>query len=349
MTREERQKEFDRKRLAAMDRVRRDERLTASFRAVGGELFALVNFETGDAFPQEVYLVEKLGLSPRTVKMAIKALSEAGYFTVVKRGRCNRYQPNFEAGEKVQNLHLSDGQQVQNLHLSDDDRCKKRPEQVQKTSGKRCKICTPTSLKTSLRTSGATSSAGGAPETGAACELFMGIAGTSLRERLGEDLFAAWFAKLRFVREGDGLLVLSAPTKFIASYVKSNFAGHILQAAGRADLGRLEIEIGPASLGQHRAVRAENPDARWLLEIGVGLIGEQRAIGRDAADRELVGYLKRCGNDTAGLRAILEGAVEQQLFGDAFDRVVNQRTLELLRADQGAFRFKPVGLRRNAS
>src|SRR3954453_15084049 len=107
MTRDELKKDFDRQRLALSDRIRRDDRLTGSFRIVGAELASKLSFSSGYAEADQAYLEEKLGLSLRTVKMAIRALQLAGHFKVDRPGRrsSNRYWPVFEAPQ-VQNLPL---------------------------------------------------------------------------------------------------------------------------------------------------------------------------------------------------------------------------------------------------
>jgi hypothetical protein len=346
MTREEAIKDFNRQRLAAMDRVRRDGRLSASIRTVGAELFSRLDFDTGDAYPSEEYLVEKLLLSPRTVKMAVKALQQAGYFVIRKVGRCNRYQPVFEAAEQVQNLPQSESQQVQNLPLSGSDRGKIRPEQVQKTSPNRCKKGPPTSLETSLGLLPGAAGSVGAPDGAAAPAYALGIAGERLRERLGDDVYASWLAKLRLVSETGEVLTLSAPSKFLANYIKTHFAEAIAKCWPFT--GRLEIVVAQAVAPIARR-EAENPDARWLIDTGIGLVSDQLRIDRKAADRTLTSWLARCGNDAAGLRKIISDAAARELVGLHFREVVKRRTRELSFADQSALPLKLMAVKRTAS
>ncbi|MFT4117495.1 DnaA N-terminal domain-containing protein [Bradyrhizobium sp.] len=349
MTREEALKDFNRKRLAAMDRVRRDTLLSASFRAVGGELFAKVDFDTGDAYPSIEHLEEKLGLSPRTVKMAVKALQERGYFTVVKRGRCNRYVPIYEPVAKVQILHLSEDQQGQNLHLLEADRCKNRPEQVQKASPDRCKKGPPTSLRTPLDTSGraAAGAVGAAPDGAAGPSFDLGIPGVALRRRLGDAVFRSWLGKVAVVSIGTDELVLQAPSRFVASYIQNNFAEAVLAAwrVGSPSLVQLRVVVEhqagaeAAATGEETPRRAdENPDARWLIEIGIGLVADQLGVKQDRAAEEITDWMGRCRNDPGALRQIIVSAARFDLRGDRFRSKVKQDARSF---HQGELKFGP--------
>ena len=137
-------KNFDRERLALSDRIRGDDLLSPAFRIVGGELASRLSFNSGFADADQNYLAKKLGLSLRTVKMAVKALQLAGHFEVVRPGRrsSNRYRPIFETRQvqnlplpetpQVQNLPLPETPQVQNLHLPEAERCKKGRQRCKK-------------------------------------------------------------------------------------------------------------------------------------------------------------------------------------------------------------------------
>lgn len=349
MTREEALKDFNRKRLAAMDRVRRDTNLSTSFRAVGGELFAKVDFDTGDAYPSIEHLEEKLGLSPRTVKMAVKALQEHGYFTVVKRGRCNRYVPIYEPAEKVQNLHLSEGQQGQNFHLLGGDRCKNRPEQVQKTSPDRCKKGPPTSLRTPLETSApaAEGAVGAAPDGAAGPSFDLGIPGVALRRRLGDALFQSWLGKVAIVAVGEDELILQAPTLFVANYIQNNFAEAVLAAwrVGAPRLVKLRMVVERQAAAKEAGAAEPvaqgergNLDARWLHEIGTALVADQLGVSSDRAAEDIVDWMGRCRNDPAALRQIIVNAARFDLKGERFSSKVKQDAKVF---HQGELKFGP--------
>lgn len=66
-----------------------------------------------------------------------------------------------------------------------------------------------------------------------------------LRQRLGEDKFGSWFAKLRLVSiEGD-LVTFAASTRFLATHIRTHFEADVV-AAWRADhpnVRRVEIVV----------------------------------------------------------------------------------------------------------
>jgi hypothetical protein len=349
------ERDFTRQKLAAMDRVRCDSNLSASIRTVGAEMFSLCVYELGYAYPSEQYLVEKLGISVRTVKMAVKALQEAGYFRVEKHGRNNVYRPLFDQGvrssenKQVQKLHLSENQQVQKLPLSEPDRCKKRPEQVQKTSPNRCKKRTPISLEISLGASarGGAERAGEPNGAGAPAPDHPDPHGR-LRQRLGEAVFASWFANAWVVSIADGILTLAAPTAFTANYIRTQYDQALLDCWRADGVERVEIVVAAKSAPVSSAP-PQAPDARWLIETGRHIVAKRLFVGADKADRAIVEWLKRCGNDATGLRAILAAADARDLAGDDFRSFVKQQTRALHHAGQAALQFPPMVVKRRAS
>lgn len=361
-------KAFDQKRLAAANRVRQDASLSASIRVIGAELFALANFETGYAWASETYLAEKLGVSHRTVKMAVRALKDARYVEVVKHGRNNRYVPIFD-NEKGQNLPLLSGEQVQNLPLSEPDRGKKRPEQGQKTTPNRGKKVPPILLDKLLGTLRAgTSDDGSAPDGAAAPTLFdLGPAGNLLRERLGANTYQSWLAKIAVVNEDGDELTLAAPTKFVASYVNQHYAGDILDCwrKSRPDIARLKIVVSDSagkSAHQRAVERVAGPEnsesctvsdaqlsARWLLDVGRALVRDRMYVSSSTAELTIIRWLTDCENDAPSLAAILSSADEQNLTGQTFRDVVSQRVKALVDRDQKPLPLPPVQLRRTGN
>jgi DNA-binding transcriptional ArsR family regulator len=79
----------------AADNLRHDGSLTATARLVGLEIFSFVNKVSGTAWPAEETIADRLGITARTVRTAIKQLKAAGYISVVRRGRSNMYFPMF--------------------------------------------------------------------------------------------------------------------------------------------------------------------------------------------------------------------------------------------------------------
>lgn len=366
---------FAQKKLVVIDRIRRDGRLSASIRMIGAELFSLVNFRTGDAFASETYLAEKLCLHARTIKRAVSALKAAGYIEVVKTGRNNRYRPIFEQAEKGTICPLSEREQGTNCPLSDADRGQLLPGKGTKSTANRGQKVPPISLDNSLGVSGARANeAVGAPD-GAdgspispsnSAPVGLGKAGERLRAWIGEGKFKSWFAEIAFVTAEDDRLTLTAPTRFVRDYVVAQFEPAILQAwqSQMPSLRHLTVAVRPAGaaperfaapagdvplISSRRALRAAPDDAAWFDDAGCAIVGERLRIDQRAAKNTIVGWLRRCGFDAAGLRGIIEDAAAQQLTGDPFRNVVKQRTKALLFADQTSLALPPVIIKRRAS
>jgi biotin operon repressor len=97
-------KDFARARLQAADELRRDGKLSATARLVGLEIFSYVNQASGEAFPSEPTIARRLGITDRTVRTAVKQLTDAGHIKVTRRrGRNNLYSPAFikQTQEKI--------------------------------------------------------------------------------------------------------------------------------------------------------------------------------------------------------------------------------------------------------
>jgi hypothetical protein len=354
--------DFNRKKLATIDRIRRDGRLSSSTRMIGAEIFSLVEFRTGDAWPSVMYLAERLCLADRTIKRATAALKAAGYIAVDKRGRSNRYRPVFEPVQQGTNCPLSDGQQGTDCPPSDAKGGQKRPEQGTKTTANRGQKGPPTSLEITLGLPApAPAARAGVPDGAGASghpDRLGGFASV-LEAKIGPAHFKSWLGKAALISAEGDTLTLAAPTQFAADHIRNFFGGSILECwqTRRPEILRLEVIVAKglaeppqsavASIGARR--NEVSADARWLVEAGIGLVAEQLRVTRQVADKTVVDWLKRCGNDAAGLRKIISDAVEQQLIGDNFSNVVKQRTKALLFADQTTLPLTPVALRRSAS
>lgn len=343
------EKAFRARKLELADRIRHDGRLSGSIRTIGAELCSLANARTGYAWAAEKHLVEKLGVGERTVKRAVAALKAAGYFEVTKVGRNNRYRPIF-SGEQGSIWPLSDEQQGPAWPLSGENGGQKRHEQGPKTTENRGQKGPPISLENSLGISArAETGAVGAPAGAAGPEFDLGLPGVALRQRLGDDVFRSWLGKVAVISVGEAL-VLQAPSRFVADYLVSNFETQILAAwrVQHAAVLRLRVEIAPKAATPITR-RAENPDARWLVDQGVDLVADRLHVTRASAEKTIVAWLQRCGRDTAGLRGILEGAAVLDLDESQFAVVVKQRTRALLHADQNPLPLRPVAIKRSAS
>jgi len=79
-----------------MDDLRRDKELSIATRMVGLEIFSCTNRRSGYAFPSEVTIAHRLGITDRWVRTAVKQLAAAGYIKLTRRcGRSNVYSPAF--------------------------------------------------------------------------------------------------------------------------------------------------------------------------------------------------------------------------------------------------------------
>jgi DNA-binding transcriptional ArsR family regulator len=364
-------KQFNANKLATVDRIRRDKDLTPSTRMIGAEIFSLLEFRTGDAWPSVMYLAEKLGLTDRTIKRATAALKKLGYIEVDRRGRSNRYRPVFEAAqssaEQGTNCPLSDDQQGTECHLFKPDRGQKQPQQGTKTTGNRGQKRPPTSLETTLGLPARAAAARGGAPGGAPAPASDQLGGFAarLRHRLGEDKFASWLGKAAFIAEEGETLTLAAPSRFIADYLKSFYGGTILDVwqSERPHIVRLEVIVAKA-LEKLPAIPAATPsappasrvasladrrgevpaEARWLVEHGIQLVADHLRVSDHVADRTITDWLRRCGRDAGGLKQILSDAAAHRLYGDDFSNVVKQRTRALLHADQSNLPLAPVAL-----
>ncbi|MEO5807081.1 chromosomal replication initiator protein DnaA [Devosia sp.] len=66
-----------------------------------------------------------------------------------------------------------------------------------------------------------------------------------LKVAVGEDVFTSWFARLDLEEMVDDLCLLSAPTRFLCSWVQSNYADRILEAIqlDAPQIGRLQVTL----------------------------------------------------------------------------------------------------------
>ena len=163
-----------------------------------------------------------------------------------------------------------------------------------------------------------------------------------LQQRLGNAVFEAWFgAKLTGASFAPDAVSLSFPTRFHADHVRTHFETAILECARAEHPGLQRIVI---AIARPAPARPENPDARWLLDEGAPLVGDAMGYAPDKAATAVWDWLKRCGNDPAGLRRIIADAAARGLAGDQFRDVLQARTKDLLFADQKKLPLNPVAV-----
>jgi hypothetical protein len=347
-------KAFDKKKLDMVDRIRRDGRCTASTRMVAAEILALVNFGTGYAWAEQDYLAETLGLGLRTVKRAVAVLKTAGYFSVEKiSARKNRYRPNFEAGQ-VPDWHQSENEQVPDWHQSGADRGQNGTCEVPKWPltgakmaphrGQNGPLISLTYILTDIFSfSGADRV--GAPEGAAAPPAEIVEFVRSLQARVGRDAFTSWFSEIRLLGIDGDAIKLEAPNRFKAERIKNQFERAVVEAYPRPEVRRLEMSIAAkpaaepdasgnvASLDSHPA-RAGIEDARWLDEVGIGMVSRSLHVSSEKARKTIRAWLKRCGNDSTGLKRLIADASARELVDGNFGDVIRQGTRTLLHAGQ---------------
>ena len=78
---------FSQAKHRLLDRAMRDGRLTPASRLVFYEIIQHVNRVSGDAWPSEARLANRLQIDVKTVKRALPPLKLCGYIEVKKNGR----------------------------------------------------------------------------------------------------------------------------------------------------------------------------------------------------------------------------------------------------------------------
>ncbi len=75
-------------------------------------------------------------------------------------------------------------------------------------------------------------------------ELFQRVR-ARLRAQVGEDIFNSWFARLELEEIVDGKAHLSVPTRFLCSWIQSNYADKILEVfkSENSEIGRLHLTV----------------------------------------------------------------------------------------------------------
>jgi len=95
----EQRKSVNAVRLAFLDRLRRDGRLTPLARLVGWEIISCVNSVSGKAWPSQGTIAFRLSIDKRSVIRAIRELACFDYILVQRVGRFNEYVPKI--GDKL--------------------------------------------------------------------------------------------------------------------------------------------------------------------------------------------------------------------------------------------------------
>src|SRR5690606_35006894 len=82
-----------------------------------------------------------------------------------------------------------------------------------------------------------------------------------LRAAVGEDVFTSWFARLELEEVVGDLAHLSVPTRFLCSWIQSNYVEKILEAfrAESSAIGRLHVTVRINGQARPRLVSSNDP------------------------------------------------------------------------------------------
>jgi len=133
-----------------------------------------------------------------------------------------------------------------------------------------------------------------------------------LRSELGEQVFSSWFTRLDFEGIGDGTVRLSVPTRFLKSWIQSNYRDKILfqwEQEG-ADARRLEVAVRDAAAG---AVRAPTPPSATVQDNAA-----RQAQAQEASRRVFVESEPRRGAAPAGGEDALGSPLDKRLTFETF-------------------------------
>ncbi|WP_245944906.1 chromosomal replication initiator protein DnaA [Pelagibacterium lacus] len=90
-----------------------------------------------------------------------------------------------------------------------------------------------------------------------------------LRAAVGEDVFTSWFARLELEEVVGDLVHLSVPTRFLCSWIQSNYVEKILDALRQEDDGiaRLHVTVRVNGQARPRLVTASEPPVEAELPL----------------------------------------------------------------------------------
>lgn len=106
-----------------------------------------------------------------------------------------------------------------------------------------------------------------------------------LKTGVGEDVFASWFARLELEEIVDDLAHLSVPTRFLSSWIQSNYAQRILEALQKECSSIVRLHFTVRVNGQARSIQAmpEEPQEACPAEPAEPQISAGLNINRSSA------------------------------------------------------------------
>ncbi|WEJ33250.1 chromosomal replication initiator protein DnaA [Devosia sp. SD17-2] len=138
-----------------------------------------------------------------------------------------------------------------------------------------------------------------------------------LKTAVGEDVFASWFARLELEELVDDLVHLSAPTRFLCSWVQSNYADRIVEAFRHdvPEAGRLQVTMRVNGQARPRLSVAPAP----VAEAPVAQIAGPASADTAPADKAAAApAAPRMSREPAKGDALSGSAIDPRMTFDSF-------------------------------
>lgn len=219
-------------RMDWVDEMALDAELSPTAFRVACVIGTFFNSRSGDTFVSCETVAERMGKSVRTVWAAIDELERAGYLAVERRehrprseegprvaggrGAKNHYRPVLKTSQKVatfQGRNPANSCEVSGAETS-------QLSAVNLATFRSRSLCNPEDINPR----------GARPCAREAEAASLGSAGDRLKRLIGEAHFTSWFGRVVFEEASDGELRLRAPTAFVASRIRQEFADAVLAA-----------------------------------------------------------------------------------------------------------------------
>lgn len=268
-------------RMEWTDAIMLDPDLPPLAKVVAGVIGAHLNRHRGDTYLRQDTIADQLRLSLRAVQGAIGRLEAAGYLVIDRRelgqrasdgrrvcggrGVANTYAPALDGtqvsataggkrlAERVERLMEERTHRHASIRAAKDaPPCvHSEPERTHGDAGKDAPGCVPTLTDPSDQNPTRARRRSGEAAAPRAALPGLGAFGQALERRIGTPLLRAWFREIEIgeVRLGKPPeLVLLAPTRFIADYLRTQFAEAAIECwnlvCGPAQrVGRVVVEV----------------------------------------------------------------------------------------------------------
>lgn len=236
-------------RMDWVDEMALDSELSPTAFRVACVIGTFFNSRSGDTFVSCETVAERMGKSVRTVWAAIDELERAGYLAVERRehrprtddqarvaggrGAKNHYRPVLKTSQKVATFR--GGNPAISCEVSGAETS--QLSAVNLATFRSRSLCNPEDINPRRAR----------PAAHEAQPASLGTAGDRLKRIIGQAHFASWFGRVVFEGASDGELRLSAPTAFVASRIRQEFAEAALAAwrGDHPDIRTLAVAVRP--------------------------------------------------------------------------------------------------------